>query len=318
MDRVLVTGGAGFIGSHFARRLVGQGYAQVINVDKLTYAGNLSNIADMKRHPAHRFVRGDIHNAKLMTRLAAKADCIVNFAAESDVDKSIKSPSSFFRSNVLGVLSLLEVCRKTRTRFLHIGTDEVYGDIPSGASRETDAIRPSNPYAATKASADLLIGAYARTYDMETLISRSANNYGPFQHPEKFVPVCITRVLENRPIPIYGTGKAVRDWLFVEDNCLAVEIVMRKGKPKEIYNISAQAEATNVQVAKQILHLLGKSEDLLQFVADRPGHDLRYFLDNSKIRALGWSPKVNLEEGLKLTTNWYASNRRWWKARVST
>ncbi len=318
MDRILVTGGAGFIGSHFVRRLLLDTRTQVTTLDKLTYAGNLRNLADFKGNPLHRFVRGDICNIKTVRKLAAKADCIVNFAAETHVDRSIKSPWRFFRPNILGVLTVLEACRETKARFLHIGTDEVYGEVASGASVEMDPLRPSNPYAATKASADLLVGAYARTYGVEALISRSTNTYGPFQHPEKFVPVCVTRILVNRPVPIYGTGKAVRDWLFVEDNCEAIEIIMHKGKTKEIYNVSAQEEATNLQVAKQILNLLGKSEDLLQFIADRPGHDLRYFLDNSKIRALGWSPKVKLEEGLRRTTNWYASNRPWWRARVST
>ncbi len=313
MDRILVTGGAGFIGSHFTRRLLRASNAQVMTLDKLTYAGNLRNLADLKGNPRHHFLRGDICNAKTMKRLASKADCIVNFAAETHVDRSIKSPSRFFRPNILGVLTILEACRETKTRFLQIGTDEVYGEVASGASRESDQLRPSNPYAATKASADVLIGAYARTYGLEALISRSTNNYGPFQHPEKFVPVCITHALEERPIPIYGAGQARRDWLFVEDNCEAIDLLMRKGEPNEVYNVSTQAEASNIDVARKILKVMGKSDRLLKHVADRPGHDLRYALDSSKLGALGWSPKVGLDEGLRLTADWYMTNRRWWR-----
>ena len=309
--RLLITGGAGFIGSNFVRHMLNSEH-EIVVLDKLTYAGRMENLQDII--DKIEFHRGDICNEEDVAKLAKDVDAIINFAAESHVDRSIQTPEPFIRTDVLGTFRLLEACRKYNVdRFVHISTDEVYGSIEEGSFTELDPLDPSSPYSASKAGADLLCKAYYKTYGLPVLITRSSNNYGPYQYPEKLIPVLIIRALNNQPLPIYGDGTNVRDWLYVEDNCIAIKLVLEKGKAGEIYNIGANDELRNIDVAKLILKELDKPESLIRFVEDRPGHDYRYSLDTTKIRELGWKPKIKFKEGIKKTVEWYIKNRWWWE-----
>ena len=317
--KLLVTGGAGFIGSNFIRYVLAEhADAQVTNLDALTYAGNLENLADATESPRYRFVRGDVGDAALADELLReRPDAIIHFAAESHVDRSIESAEPFLRTNVLGTQTLLEAARRHGVpRFLHISTDEVYGSAPDGAVFAEDApLKPSSPYAASKAAADLLVLSYVHTYNFPALILRCSNNYGPYQFPEKLIPLMIANALDSKPLPVYGDGLNVRDWIYVEDHCRAIWRALAKGRIGEVYNIGGpegSGQKTNLEVVRTLLRLLGQPESLITFVADRPGHDRRYALDSSKLRTeLGWSPCHTFEEGLERTVAWYRSHPEW-------
>lgn len=313
--KLFVTGGAGFIGSNFIRHVLGlrKGYA-VVNFDKLTYAGNLANLESVAQDPNYSFVRGDICGAGAVQSAMAGCDAVVHFAAESHVDRSIYEPAASIETNVKGTFVLLEIARQLGIqRFVHISTDEVYGDLPAETFADENApLRPSSPYSASKASADLLVLSYVRTYNFPALITRSSNNYGPFQFPEKFLPLMIANALDNKPLPIYGDGKQQRDWLHVEDNCRGIIVVLDEGRVGEVYNIGGLDVVENLSMARRILKLTGKPDSMLLSVKDRPGHDRRYALDCSKIqRELGWNPVVRLDEGIKRAIDWYKSNQKW-------
>jgi len=309
----LVTGGAGFIGSNFVRHLIKKHTDwEIVVLDALTYAGRKENLKDV--WDKITFVHGDIRKKEDVEKVAKDVDAIVNFAAETHVDRSIVEAGSFVLTDVYGAYNLLEACRKFDVKkFVHISTDEVYGHILEGSFKEDDKLNPRNPYAASKAGADLLCKAYFETYGLPVVITRSTNNYGPYQHPEKFIAKTIIYALLNKKIPIYGSGNQVRDWLFVEDNCEAIELVLEKGKNGEIYNIAGKQEFKNIEVVKTILKLMNKPESLIEFVKDRPGHDLRYSLDISKIEKIGWKPKTKFEDGIRKTIEWYVKNEWWWK-----
>ncbi|WP_148882940.1 dTDP-glucose 4,6-dehydratase [Thermococcus aciditolerans] len=319
--KLLVTGGMGFIGSNFIRYILERHLDwEVINLDKLGYGSNPANLKDIEDDPRYTFVRGDIADFELVKGLIKKVDAVVNFAAESHVDRSISSPEHFLRSNVIGVYTILEAIRKSNpeVRLVHVSTDEVYGDILEGSFTERDALMPSSPYSATKAASDVLILGWARTYKLNASITRCTNNYGPYQFPEKLIPKTIIRASMGLRIPVYGTGQNVRDWLYVEDHVRAIEAVLLKGEPREIYNISAGEEKTNLEVVKTILRIMGRDEDMIEFVEDRPGHDLRYSLDSWKItRDLRWRPKHSFEEGIEKTVKWYLENEGWWRPLVN-
>jgi len=311
--KILVTGGMGFIGSNFVRYMLRKyNDLEILNLDALKYGSNPDNLRDLKER--YCFVKGDITDFGLISELVAKADVIVNFAAETHVDRSISNPEAFVHSNLIGVFTILEAIRKKKkeVKFIQISTDEVYGDIISGSFKEDDRLKPSSPYSATKAGADLLVLSYIRTYGIDARITRCTNNYGPYQFPEKLIPKTIIRAFLGLKIPIYGTGKNIRDWIFVEDHCRAIDLVLQRGEPG-IYNISSGEEKTNLEVVETILKIMGKDEKLVEFVEDRPGHDLRYSLDSSKIRELGWKPKVSFEEGINRTVEWYLQNKWWWE-----
>ncbi|MGB7727465.1 MAG: dTDP-glucose 4,6-dehydratase [Candidatus Acidiferrum sp.] len=316
--KILVTGGAGFIGSSFIRHVLGldQGYS-IVNYDKLTYAGNLANVSSVAGDPNYTFIKGDICDGAGVALAMRGCDAVLHFAAESHVDRSIYEPATAIETNVTGTGVLLQVARaKGIARFVQISTDEVYGDIPLGAfADETSKIAPSSPYSASKAAADLLLQSYVRTYDFPGLITRSSNNYGPFQFPEKFLPVMIMNTLEDKPVPIYGDGKQQRDWLHVEDNCRGILAVLERGRCGEVYNISGLDIVENLALAKQLLRLTNKPESLLRHVQDRPGHDRRYALSSEKIRReLAWEPQISLKDGLRHTIDWYQENTHWVKA----
>ena len=319
--KLLVTGGMGFIGSNFIRYILEKHDDwEVINLDKLGYGSNPANLKDVENDPRYTFVKGDISDIELMRDIVKKVDAIVNFAAESHVDRSISSPEHFLRSNVIGTYTILEAIRKENpeVRFVHISTDEVYGDILEGSFTEKDALMPSSPYSATKAASDVLVLGWTRTYNLNASITRCTNNYGPYQFPEKLIPKTIIRASMGLKVPIYGTGQNVRDWLYVEDHVRAIEAVLLRGEPREVYNISAGEEKTNIEVVKTILKLLGKDESLIEFVEDRPGHDLRYSLDSWKItRDLKWRPRYSFEEGIEKTVRWYLENEWWWRPLVN-
>lgn len=305
--RVLVTGGAGFIGSNYVHHLVENTDDSVITLDALTYAGSKANLGPVLDHPRHEFVEGDVRNEELVDELVGRADAVVNFAAESHVDRSIRSAEPFVTTNVQGTQTLLDAATASDVeRVVQVSTDEVYGEIRDGAFSEDDPLDPRNPYAATKAGADLLAKSYHTTHDLPVMITRSSNNYGPRQHPEKLVPKLITRALEGEPLPIYGDGSNVREWLYVEENCRAIDLVLREGTPGEIYNVGSGEELENVEVAKRILDVVGASYDLIEFVEDRPGHDQRYALDSEKVSALGWEPRRSFDDGLERTVEHYA------------
>jgi len=314
--RLLVTGGAGFIGSNFVRYVLSR-YAdyEVLNLDKLTYAGNLENLEGLENHPRHTFFHGDICDPDLVGDVLKRGiDAVVNFAAESHVDRSILDASDFARTNVVGALNLLEPSRKNRIlRFLQISTDEVYGSLgPTGAFVESSPIAPNSPYAATKAAADLLVRSYHHTYGFPAIITRCSNNYGPYQFPEKLMPLLITNALAGLSLPLYGDGLYVRDWIHVQDHCAAVDRVLHHGKSGEVYNIGARQEMTNLEIARLILKSLGKPESLITLVKDRPGHDRRYAIDPSKLKqALGWKPRISFHMGLQETIDWYRHNAAW-------
>lgn len=315
--KLLITGGAGFIGSNFIRHMIQQHPDwDITNLDKLTYAGNLENLKEVEQSPRYRFIKGDIADRELVDRLLQeKFDAIINFAAESHVDRSILDASPFLETNIRGTQVLLEGARKYGIkRFIQVSTDEVYGSIENGSFTERSQLHPSSPYSASKAAADLLCLAYHKTYGTSVIITRCSNNFGPYQFPEKFIPLVITNAIEDKPIPVYGDGLNVRDWIFVLDHCRALEAVLEKGKEGEVYNIGAGNEMTNLALVHTLLKLLGKPESLIQFVTDRPGHDRRYSLDNSKIRSeLGWKPIYSFDDALAFTVSWYLNNTAWWQ-----
>lgn len=310
MSKILVTGGAGFIGSHFIRHVL-KNYADynVVNLDALTYAGNLNNLIDIQDHPNYKFIKGDIRDRKMVERLTNEVDVVVNFAAETHVDRSIQKAGIFMETNVLGTYTLLEAARKYDKKLQQVSTDEVYGSIEEGSSKESDSLKPSSPYSASKAAADMLVHSYFVTYSLEVTITRSTNNYGPNQHPEKMIPLFITNAIQNKHLPIYGDGMNIRDWIYVEDNCEAIDLILHKGKKGEIYNIGAGNEKTNLEVAKIILKELKKPQNLIKFVQDRPGHDYRYSLDCTKIHELGWKATTPFIKGLRKTIQWYVKNK---------
>jgi dTDP-glucose 4,6-dehydratase len=305
--RLLVTGGAGFIGSHFVKRMLAAG-EDVVVLDKFTYAGNEANLpAEVECYRGDIAVREDVDQI-------GPVDAIVNFAAETHVDRSILGPEDFVRTDVLGSLVLLQVARQTAARFVHVSTDEVYGDIePGWSSREDDPLRPSSPYSASKAGGDLQVLAGVRTFGVNASITRGSNTYGPNQYPEKILPLFTTNGLDGEPLPLYGDGKQVRDWLFVEDHCSGIELVLREGAPGEIYNVAANEEHENVELVRVILDHLGLDSSVVRHVEDRAGHDRRYSLDTAKVRALGWEPRRDWEQNIRATIDWYRDNREWWE-----
>ncbi len=316
MDKtILVTGGAGFIGSNFIRlMLVKYPGGKIINLDKLTYAGNPENLSDLEGNPNYSFVQGDICDAKLVDELTKRVQLVVNFAAETHVDRSVDDPFVFTQTNVIGTHVLLEYSRRNGVGlFVQIGTDEVYGSVESGSSVETDKLDPRSPYSASKAAADLMALSYHTTYGMDVRVTRCTNNYGPYQFPEKLIPFFVTNALEDRELPIYGDGRNVRDWLYVEDHCQAVDFVIKNGRSGEVYNIGGGQEMENIQITDIILRELKKPDSLKRYVKDRPGHDRRYSLDISKIRQMGWSPGHTFEKAIKRTIKWYVDNHEWWR-----
>ncbi len=317
MNRVLITGGAGFIGSNFVHHILTK-YpdCRVVVYDKLTYAGNLDNLLDVENDPRYSFVRGDICDRELVGQVMREheIETIVNFAAETHVDRSILSAGSFIQTDVYGTYVLLEAVREFGLRrMLHVSTDEVYGSIPKGSSVETDNLLPNSPYSASKAGGDLMCRAYHVTYGVPVVITRGSNNFGPFQYPEKVIPLFITNALDDKPLPLYGDGQNVRDWLYVLDHCEAIDLILREGEDGEIYNVGADRELTNLELTETILDLVGKPRSLIRFVEDRPGHDRRYSLDSSKTQALGWHARQGFEEALEGTVRWYTDNRWWWE-----
>ncbi|MCP4607339.1 MAG: dTDP-glucose 4,6-dehydratase [Planctomycetes bacterium] len=316
--KLLVTGGAGFIGSNFVQYALREHPEwNITNLDKLTYAGNLENLKNIEANPQYRFVKGDISDRVLIDDLLRQGfDVIVNFAAESHVDRSIIDSSPFVKTNIEGTQVLLDAAKEHRIgRFLQVSTDEVYGSLgPTGKFTEETPIETNSPYSASKAAADLLCRAYHHTHGLPVMITRCSNNYGPFQFPEKLVPLLITNALENREIPVYGDGLNVRDWIHTEDHCRALVSVVQKGKPGGVYNVGADNEKTNIELVKSILDIMGKPHSLIQFVTDRPGHDRRYAIDNTKIESeTGWKPRISFEEGLRQTIQWYIQNESWWR-----
>jgi len=314
--RLLVAGGAGFIGSNFVRLLRRERpQTEVWVLDKLTYAGNPANLAEFDGGPGYRFVRGDICDRELVDELAAQVDAIINFAAETHVDRSIMDPFAFVEADVHGVAVLCDAALRHGHQVFHlVSTDEVYGEVPEGRSREDDAFRPRSPYAASKAGGEHLARAYAITHGLPLLVTRGSNNYGPYCYPEKLISVLITNALDDLPLPLYNDGSAVRDHMYVEDHCRALDLVLHEGAPGEAYNVGTGVETSGLQVAEAVLDLMGKPRALIQFVADRKGHDYRYALDVSKIRdRLGWEPRVNLAEGLERTVRWYRDHEDWWR-----
>ncbi len=313
--KLLITGGAGFIGSNFIRHVLKK-YTnyKVINLDKLTYAGNLNNLKDIENSTNYKFIKGDICDAQLVNELAKDIDIIINFAAETHVDRSIGNPDDFIKTDVFGTYTLLEAAKKYKIkRYIQISTDEVYGSIATGKFTETSPLNPSSPYSASKAAADMLVLSYHTTFNLPIIITRSSNNFGPYQYPEKIIPLFITNLLENKKVPLYGDGLNVRDWLFVLDNCEAIDFVMHNGEIGQIYNIGADNEKTNLEITKFILTELNKDESSIEFVKDRPGHDRRYALDSTKLHKLGWRPRFNFNEAMKQTIAWYINNKQWWQ-----
>ena len=315
--RLLVTGGAGFIGSNFIRHMLGSHPScEVINLDLLTYAGNLHNLKGIDNNPKYSFINGDICNLDLVRATLDRfdIDAIVHFAAESHVDRSIADASAFVRTNVIGTHTLLEGARlHDIPRFIHISTDEVYGSTTVGSFQESDILAPSSPYSASKAGSDLLALSYYTTYKLPVIITRCTNNFGPYQHPEKLIPLFVTNLIEGKKVPIYGSGKNVRDWIYVKDHCQAVEFLLERGRLGEIYNIGGGNEKTNLEITDLILKLLEKDSSMIEFVTDRPGHDFRYSLDCSKIHAMGWRPGYTFETALQETVTWYVQNEWWWR-----
>lgn len=322
MSTILITGGCGFIGSNFARYILEETKYNVVVLDLLTYCGNLYNVLDLRENYSDRFkfIAGDICNDSLqMERLFSKVEFVVNFAAESHVDNSIRNPNIFYKTNVMGTLNLLNICRKTGVvTYLQVSTDEVYGSLQKDEDpfTELSIIKPNSPYSASKAAADMLVMAYYKTYGMPVVITRCSNNYGPYQYPEKLIPLCIERLQKGESVPVYGTGENVRDWIHVYDHCRAILTVLEKGTFGEVYNIGSNNEKTNLQIIEQIVRALNKDDYYLkyvQFVKDRAGHDLRYAIDSSKIQSLGWKPVKRFEESLRETVYWYQENKDWLK-----
>jgi dTDP-glucose 4,6-dehydratase len=313
--RLLVTGGAGFIGSNFVRLVLKEhpDY-ELINLDKLTYAGNLANLRDVENLPNYTFVKGDIADPEIVSQAARGVDVIVNFAAETHVDRSIHSAGAFIDTDVKGNFVLLEEARRAGVeKVVCVSTDEVYGSIEDGAFTESDRLNPRNPYSASKAGGELLACAFYHTYDMPVVVTRGSNNYGPYQYPEKLIPLFVTNAIDDLPLPLYGDGLNVRDWLHVEDHCRGIEVAIAKGEPGEVYNIGADNQHTNIEITQIILDHLGKSDELIRYVTDRPGHDRRYAIDSSRLRALGWAPQKEFIQGIRETVDWYVQNEWWWR-----
>ncbi len=319
MKRLLVTGGAGFIGSNFVRYMLGKYPDYAITVlDKLTYAGNLANLADVeeKYAPAdrYRFVKGDIGDQAAVKDAMTDCQYVLNFAAESHVDRSIEEPGQFILTDVYGTYILLEQARQQGVeRFLQVSTDEIYGHVPDGSSRETDKAEPRSPYSASKAGGELIAQAYFVTYGLPVIITRGSNNYGPYQYPEKLIPLFVTNAIEDKPLPVYGDGQQIRDWIYVLDHCSGIDVALHKGQPGEAYNVGGGNERVNFDITTMILELLEKPASLITYVKDRPGHDRRYSLDTAKLRALGWQPAYSLEVGMRQTVDWYLSHLEWWQ-----
>jgi dTDP-glucose 4,6-dehydratase len=313
----LVTGGLGFIGSNFIRQTLSKHpNCEISNIDNIGIGANPENLKDLKNKKGYLFIKGDISNFNLIYKAIKEVEAVINFAAETHVDRSIADPNPFIQSNIIGTFNLLEAERKLSKpiRHIQISTDETYGDITQGSFKEEDRLKPSNPYSASKAAADMLCQAYHRTYGLDIIITRCTNNFGPYQFSEKLIPKTIIRAHKNLPIPIYGTGESIRDWIYVLDHCEAIDLVLRKGKSGEIYNISSCNELSTLTIVKKILKLMDKPEDLITHVQDRPGHDIRYSLDSSKIRSeLGWNLRHNFELALEKTVEWYLNNEWWWK-----
>ncbi|MCB0880731.1 MAG: dTDP-glucose 4,6-dehydratase [Thermoleophilia bacterium] len=311
--RILVTGGCGFIGSQFVRDALERGH-EVVNVDKLTYAGNPANVADVADDPRYTFVHADIADHGAVRPAMEGVDAVVNMAAESHVDRSILDPAAFPMTDVVGTAVMLGAARDAGVaRFLQVSTDEVYGSIPRGAFKETDPLTPSSPYSASKAGGDLQVLAYGHTYGMDVVITRGSNTFGPRQYPEKLIPLFVTNALEDQKLPVYGDGMQIRDWIHVTDHCSGIFAALENGETGEVYNVGGGHEATNLHITEQILALTGKDDRLVTHVADRPGHDRRYALDTTKLRGLGWAPKRTMDEALADTVAWYTDNREWWE-----
>jgi dTDP-glucose 4,6-dehydratase len=313
---ILVCGGAGFIGSAFIRNYLNNNPdSKIINLDVLTIGSNLENLKDIENNPNYKFIKDDIRNESVIDGLVKDADVVVNFAAESHVDRSIANPKPFLETNILGTYFILEAIRKHDKQFIHVSTDEVYGDAQGRSSFNEDSqINPSNPYAATKAAADHLVASYYRTYGINCITTRCTNNFGPFQFPEKLIPKTIIRSIKNLKVPLYGDGTQIRSWIYVDDHVQAIESLISKGKPGQVYNITAYEEITNKTIVEKILDILGKSHDMIEYVNDRPGHDKRYSIDCSKIEdQIGWRPRYNFDDALKQTVNWYLQNQSWWE-----
>ena len=316
MVDVLVTGGAGFIGSNFVRfALAAHDDWRITTLDKLTYAGRRENLHDVIDHPRHEFVHGDILDAGVSAPLVARSEIVVHFAAETHVDRSIQAAGAFIRTDVEGTFVLLEAARRATTlrKFVQISTDEVYGSVPAGASVETDELRPRNPYAASKAGADRLAYSFWATHGVPVIVTRASNNYGPYQYPEKVIPLFVTNALADLPLPLYGDGLNVRDWLHVDDHCRALDLLIARGADGEVYNIGGGNDVANIELTRRILTLAGKPLSLITPVVDRPGHDRRYSLDTAKLRGLGWTPQVPFDTGLRDTVEWYRANEWWWR-----
>jgi dTDP-glucose 4,6-dehydratase len=314
MKRIMVTGGAGFIGSNFVRyELERYPDVEIVNFDKLTYAGNLDNLSGIDES-RHTFVRGDIADAEAVREAMTGCDAVVNFAAETHVDRSILGAAEFIDTDVRGVHNLLETARELGLeRVLLVSTDEVYGSIPEGSFKETDPMGPRNPYSASKAGGELMGMAYFHTFGVPVIITRGSNTYGPYQYPEKVLPLFVTNAIDGEPLPLYGDGRQVRDWLYVEDHCSGIDTALRKGQPGEIYNIAGGNERENIVLTRKILELLGKGDELIKPVKDRPGHDRRYSIDATKLKALGWTPAMNWDDGMVRTVAWYRDNEWWWR-----
>jgi len=323
MKKILVTGGAGFIGSNFINYILSnQNDTSIVNLDKLTYAGNLENLKSIENHPNYTFIKGDIINDELVSYIFQKYEIshVINFAAESHVDRSILGSEIFFTTNVLGTNVLLENAKRFEVeKFVQISTDEVYGSLgPEGQFEESTPLQPNSPYAASKAAADLMALAFHHTYNVPVVITRCSNNYGPYQFPEKLIPLMILNSLNNKKLPVYGDGLNVRDWIYVIDHNKAVELVLEKGKSGEVYNIGANTEKPNIEIVKLIINQVGKSDELIEYVKDRLGHDRRYAINSSKIKKeLGWQPEYSFEDAIKSTVNWFVQNEKWWKGIIS-
>lgn len=315
--KLLVTGGLGFIGSNFIRYMLSE-YpdCSLVNFDKITYAGNPANLAEFEKDSRYAFIKGDICDPRAVERAFSRhpVDAVVHFAAESHVDRSISDASAFVTTNVLGTQTLLDAALRHKvSRFIHISTDEVYGSTAAGSFKETDILTPSSPYSASKAGSDLVARAFFITYGLPVIVTRCTNNFGPYQYPEKLIPFFVTNLLQGKKVPVYGTGKNVRDWIYVLDHCRAIDFVLNNGLPGEIYNIGGNNERTNLEITQEILNILGRDSSSIEFVKDRPGHDWRYSLDSSKLRRMGWKPRATFEAALTETVEWYVENEGWWQ-----
>jgi dTDP-glucose 4,6-dehydratase len=314
--KLLITGGAGFMGSNFIKYILrNHPNWQVVNLDKLTYAGNLDNLREIEKCSNYKFMRGDIVNPPDVEKAIGRGvDCIINYSAETHVDRSIIEPDAFIKTDILGTYTLLEAAKKYNVaQYIQISTDEVYGSTSKGKFSENSSFRPSSPYAASKAGADHLCRAYFKTYNLPVIVTHSCNVFGPNQYPEKIIPLFITNLLENKKVPIYGSGKQVREWIFIEDHCLAIEMIMKKGQAGEVYNIGTGYSKQNIETARFILQELGFDKNMIEYVKDRSGHDFRYAINHKKLKSLGWKPQVSWGEGLRRTIKWYQENKNWWK-----